>query len=132
MPGFLALHPETELPIAAVILLLDKHKTATYLAVGHDYEHRKLGGPDLLVWHCLEYLTAKGYLMFDLVGLPKGESPRAKGVCHFKTLWTGENGRRCPSYVLTRSNYGLNPKMTLATLSFMKKVLSIVPTKTRN
>lgn len=124
--GFLALHPQTEKPIAAVVLLLDMHNTATYLAVGHDYAHRKFGGADILVWHCLEFLKARGFTMFDLVGLPKGESPRAKGICHFKTAWSGTNGHRYPSYVLTCSNFGLNPIVVLATLNFTKKVLNLV------
>jgi hypothetical protein len=121
--GFLALHPQTKQSIAAVILLLDGHNTAIYYAVGHDYEHRNFGATDFLVWHCLEFLKPKGYTIFDFVGLPKGDSPRAEGICHFKTSWAGEDGHRCPSYVLTRGNFGLNPQMLGKAADCVKKII---------
>jgi hypothetical protein len=123
--GFLALHPRTREPIAAVILLLGMHKQATYWAVGQDYIHRNLGATDFLVWHCLEFLKDKGYTMFDLVGLPEGNSPRAEGIRHFKTAWAGANGRKEISYIITHSSIKwLNPAITLAVLNFLRKVIN--------
>lgn len=121
--GFLALHPHTREPIAAVTLLLGMHKQATYWAVGQDYTHRNLGATDYLVWHCLHFLKDKGYTLFDLVGLPEGNSPRAEGIRHFKTAWAGANGRKEESCVITHSNIKwLNPTLTLALLNFLRKV----------
>jgi len=106
--GYLALHPETQEAIAAVVLLFGMDTTATYMAVGHNYEHRKLGGSDLLVWHCLELLKARGFTLFDLVGLPQGDTNRAKGIRHFKTAWSGSNGYCLPSFIMTYNCHGIN------------------------
>lgn len=124
--GFLALHPQTRQPIATVMLLLGKDGIATYLQVGHDYEYRNLGATDFLMWHCLEFLKSTGFTIFDLVGLPKGDSPRAKGIRHFKTAWAGDNGRRYPSYELSRGNFGLSPKFVLNVLRFSKKLVKFI------
>lgn len=124
--GFLALHPQTEQPIAGVMLLFGADGTATYLQVGHDYEYRNLGATDFLVWHCLELLKSKGFTTFDLVGLPKGDSARARGIRHFKTAWAGDNGRRYPSYRLTRGNFGLNPQLVRKATLFSKKIIRLI------
>jgi lipid II:glycine glycyltransferase (peptidoglycan interpeptide bridge formation enzyme) len=119
--GFLALHPQTKQPIAGVMLLLGNHGMATYLQVGQDYGYRNLGTTDFLVWHCLEFLKSKGFTTFDLVGLPKGDSPRAEGIRHFKTAWAGANGHRYPSFVLARGNFGLPAGLMDKFFSFCKK-----------
>jgi lipid II:glycine glycyltransferase (peptidoglycan interpeptide bridge formation enzyme) len=127
MAGFLALHPHTREPIAAVILLLGMHKEATYWAVGQDYIHRNLRATDYLVWHCLQFLKDKGYTMFDLVGLPEGNSSRVEGIRHFKTAWAGTNGRKEGSFVITHSRFKwLNPTITLAILNYTRKVANFV------
>ena len=107
--GFLALHPKTRTPIAGVILLLGVDKVATYLQVGHDYEHRQLGSTDLLMWHCLEVLTANGYRVFDLVGMPQGDSPRAVGIRHFKAAWVGSKGVPRTSFAFIYGCSGVSP-----------------------
>jgi lipid II:glycine glycyltransferase (peptidoglycan interpeptide bridge formation enzyme) len=108
------------------MLLLGKDGIATYLQVGHDYEYRNLGATDFLMWHCLEFLKSKGCTIFDLVGLPKGDSPRAKGIRHFKTAWAGDNGRRYPSYELSRGNFGLNPRFVLNVVRLSKKLVKFI------
>lgn len=113
--GFLALHPVSRQPIAGSFLLLGMHGTGIHLAKGHNYEFRKFHGPDLLIWHCVEFLKSKGFTIFDLVGLPKEDSEHARSICKYKTDWVGTNGRHYPSYILTHGNFGLNPQ-------FMKKV----------
>jgi len=124
--GFLALHPQTKQPIATVMLLLGRDGIATYLQVGHDYEYRNLGATDFLMWRCLEYLKSKGVTIFDLVGLPKGDSARAKGIRHFKTAWAGVNDHRYPSFVLTRGNFGLNPQLVGKVSVFSRKVIELI------
>jgi hypothetical protein len=126
MAGFLALHPTTREPIAAVTLLLGPRNEATYWAVGQDYTHRNLGATDFLVWHCLQFLKDKGYAMFDLVGLPEGNSSRAEGIRHFKMAWSGANGRKVPSCVITTSNFKLlNPSIILPILNSLRKVSNL-------
>jgi lipid II:glycine glycyltransferase (peptidoglycan interpeptide bridge formation enzyme) len=124
--GFLALHPESQKPIACSMLLLGMHGEAVHLTKGHDYEFRKFRGPDLLMWHCVEFLKSKGFTVFDLVGLPKGDSPRVKSICEFKLAWTGVYGRRYPSYELSRGNFGLSPKFVLNVLRFSKKLVKFI------
>lgn len=124
--GFLALHPESQKPIACSILLLGGHGEAVHLTKGHDYEFRQFRGPDLLIWHCVELLKSKGFTVFDLVGLPKGDSPRAKSICEFKIAWTGVYGRRYPSYLLTRGNFGLSPKFVLNATDLTKKLFKFI------
>jgi hypothetical protein len=124
--GFLALHPKTSQPIASVILLLGMHGDASYLAVGHDHEYRKFGATDLLMWQCLEFLTSNGFKEFDLQGLFPGDSPRATGITHFKTSWAGSNGRRCPSYKLSRGNFGINPKLLQKVLFLLRKAVKTI------
>jgi lipid II:glycine glycyltransferase (peptidoglycan interpeptide bridge formation enzyme) len=71
----------------------------------------------------LEFLKDKGYTMFDLVGLPEGNSSRAEGIRHFKTAWAGANGRKDISYIMTHSNIKwLNPTIILIVLNFLRKV----------
>lgn len=124
--GFLALHPETNKPIAGKILLLGMHGDATFLATGYDYQYRKLRGPDIVQWHCVEFLKSKGFVLADLVGLPRGDSPRAQGIRHYKLAWTGVYGHRYLTYTLSHGNFGLNPKLVLSTLLFSKKVINFV------
>jgi predicted N-acyltransferase len=118
--GFLALHPQTRQPIAAVILLLGRDGIATHLQVGLNYEYRNLGATDLLMWHCLEFLKSNGFTTFDLVGLPKGDSERAQGIRRFKTTWAGTNGRHYPHLVLIRSNFGICTKAIRKALLFWR------------
>jgi lipid II:glycine glycyltransferase (peptidoglycan interpeptide bridge formation enzyme) len=124
--GFLALHPQTKQPIAAVMLLLGRDGMATYLQVGHDYEYRNLGATDLLMWHCLEFLKSKGFTTFDLVGLPKGDSARAQGIRHYKLVWAGANGRRCPLVVLSRANFGTCTKAIRKVALVWKKLIKSI------
>jgi hypothetical protein len=124
--GFLALHPESRQPIAGVTLLLGMRGEAVHLAIGHNYEFRKLRGSDLLMWQCLEFLKTNGFTMFDLAGLPKGDSTRAEGIRHFKTAWAGNNGRRRPSYILSRAVWGLNPNFINGIVSFIKGLRKFV------
>jgi hypothetical protein len=124
--GFLALEPQTRQPVAGRMLLMGLHKEATFLASGHNPKYRKLRGGDLLVWHCIEFLKSKGFIVVDFVGLPKDHAVRARSIRDSKLAWTGVNGHRYPSYILTRGNFGLNPKVVLAALSFLKKVLRTI------
>jgi len=124
--GFLALHPEIRKPIAGIIMLLGMHKEATFAYMGHDYEYRKFCAPDLLWWHCLEFLKSKGFVLADLVGLPKGNSQREQGIRDYKIALTGVNGRRYPSFVLTRGNFGLSPKLVAKASVFSKKVTKFI------
>ncbi len=124
--GFLALHPATRQPIAMGVLLLGMHREATHLAIGYDREFQNLHGSDLLMWHCVEFLKSKGFVLFDLLGLVKGNSARAKGVRNYKLAWVGDNGRRCPSFVLSRANFGINPKFLQKASGFPKKVVKSV------
>lgn len=124
--GFLALHPKTMKPIAGKVLLLGMHRDATFLATGHDYQYRKLRGTDLLMWHCVEFLKSKGFIIADLVGLPKGDSVRAEGIRHFKTAWAGDNGHRRASYILSRAVWGLNPNFINGIVSFIKGLRKFV------
>lgn len=126
MEGFLALHPKTKQPIATRMLLLGMHGEATFMASGHDYEFRKLQAPDFLTWHCIEYLKSRGIVMVDFQGLPKDGSPRAEGIRNYKLAWAGDNGRRCPSFVLSRANFGINPKFLQKASGFPKKVVKSV------
>ncbi len=127
MEGFLALHPKTKQPIATRMLLLGmQHGEATFMASGHDYEFRKLQAPDFLTWHCIEYLKSRGIVMVDFQGLPKDGSPRAEGIRNYKLAWAGDNGRRCPSFVLSRANFGINPKFLQKASGFPKKVVKSV------
>lgn len=124
--GFLALHPETRKPVAGRMLLMGMHREATFLASGHNPQYRKLRGTDLLVWHCVEFLKSKRFTVIDFVGLPKGNSPRAKGIRDSKLAWTGINGHRYPSYVLTRGNFGLSPKFVLNAVGLSKKLVKFI------
>lgn len=124
--GFLTLHPKTRGPVAGRILLLGMHHEATFLASGQDYQYRKLRGTDLLMWHCVEFLKSKGFIIADLVGLPKGDSARAEGIRHFKTAWAGDNGRRRASYILSRAAWGLNPNFINGIVSFIKGLRKFV------
>jgi hypothetical protein len=124
--GFLALHPRTGKPVAGRILLLGMHQDATFLASGHHPQYRKLRGADLLVWHCIEFLKSKGFVVADFIGLPIGDSLRAQGLRASKLAWTGVYGYRYPSYTLSHGNFGLNPKLVLSTLLFSKKVINFV------
>ena len=124
--GFLALHPETRQPIAVVILLLGTHGEAVHLVIGYDHEFQNLHGSDLLMWHCVEFLKSKGFVLFDLLGLVKGNSARAKGIRNYKLAWAGDNGRRCPSFVLSRANFGINPRLLQKASGFPKKVVKSV------
>jgi hypothetical protein len=124
--GFLALHPKTREVMAGRILLLGMHHDATFLASGQDNRYRKLRGTDLLMWHCVEFLKSKGFIIADLVGLPKGDSARAHGIRHFKTTLAGNNGRRLPSYILSRAVWGINPKSINSIVSFIKALRKFV------
>jgi len=116
--GFVALHPQSRQPIAGVMLQLSWYGTASYFSVGHNYEFRQFGATDFLMWHCLEYLKERGYTMFDLMGLPQGDSERAKGIRHFKTTWAGNNGHIRKTYTISYGNFGLNP-------GFLRKVFRV-------
>lgn len=124
--GFLALHPETRQPIAGVTLLLGMRGEAEHLAIGHNYEFREFRGSDLLMWHCLEFLKSEGYVLFNLFGLPKGDSARAKGIRHFKTTWAGKNGNRLPTYELSRGIFGLNPDFVRRNMGFARRCIHIL------
>jgi len=119
--GFLVLHPETPQPIAMVVLLLGMHGEAIHLVVGYDREFQNLHGPDLLMWQCIEFLKSKEYVLFNMLGLVKGDSARAKGIRDYKLSWAGSNGRRCPSFVLSRSNFGINVRLLRKVLLSPKK-----------
>jgi len=106
--GFLALHPETRQPIASRMLLLGNRGEAVALAIGHDYEFRSFHAPDALLWHAVQFLKARGFTMLDLGGLPRGNSPRARGIRRFKLAWVGKNGIHCPSSTLTYGMLGLD------------------------
>lgn len=124
--GFLALHPETRKPIAGIIVLLGMHKDATFLSMGHDYEYRKFCAPDLLWWHCLEFLKLKGFVLADFGGLPKGDSARERGIRNYKIALTGIYGHRYSSFTLTRGIFGLNPSFIRKTLHFLQKCIRIL------
>ena len=121
MKGFLALHPETKQPMATRMLLLGMRGEATLMASGHNYEFRKLRAPDLLMWHCIEYLKSREIVMVDFQGIPKGSSPRAEGIRDYKFAWAGDNGYRCPSFVLSHGNFGINPGLFQELLLLGKK-----------
>jgi hypothetical protein len=123
--GFLALHPETRQPVAGVMLHLGWKDIARYYSVGQDYEYRNLGSTDFLMWHCLEFLKSKGFTVFDLMGLPKGDSARASGIRHFKCSWAGDSGHRHPSCALTRGNFGLSPQFVKKTFKVMKNIVQL-------
>ena len=123
--GFLALHPSTRQPIAAVVLLLGPNKRAVYRSVGHDYAYRQLGATDLLVSTSLQYLKERGYTKFDLVGLPLGDSARAQGIRHSKVAWAGAHGVEYRSCTCSRSMPGIG----LATRG-LKGFLGILKKKT--
>jgi hypothetical protein len=124
--GFLALHPEIRKPIAGIIMLLGMHKEATFLSMGHNYEYRKFCAPDLLWWHCLEFLKSKGYVLADFGGLPKGNSQREKGIRDYKIALVGVNGRRYPSFVLTHGNFGLNPQFVKKVSIIFKRLIAFI------
>lgn len=124
--GFLALHPEIRKPIAGIIMLLGMHKEATFAYMGHDYEYRKFCAPDLLWWHCLEFLKSKGFVLADLVGLPKGNSKREQGIRDYKIALTGVKGRRYPSFILTRGIFGLNSALISRQIRFAQKCVHVL------
>lgn len=124
--GFLALHPQTRKTVAGRFLLLGMHREATFLASGYDPQFQKLRGADLLMWHCVEFLKSKGFVVADFVGLPKGDSSRAQGLRAYKMAWTGVNGRRYPSYALSRGNFGLNPQFVKKASTFSKRIIAFI------
>lgn len=123
--GFLALHPETRQPIAGVMLHLGWNGIARYYSVGHDYEYRNLGSTDFLMWHCLQFLKSKGFTVFDLMGLPQGDSGRARGIRHFKTSWAGNNGYIQKTYTISYGSFGLNPRLLKNVVNGFKKTMAL-------
>lgn len=107
-------------------MLLGMHKEATFVYMGHDYEYRKFCAPDLLWWHCLEFLKSKRFVLADFGGLPKGNSQREQGIRNYKIALTGVYGRRYPSYILSRGNFGLNPQFVVKASAFSKKVIKFI------
>ncbi len=127
--GFIALHPQTRQPIAGVMMQLSWYGTASYFSVGYDYEFRQLGVTDFLMWSCLEYLKTRGFSTFDLMGLPQGDSERAKGIRHFKTAWAGDNGQIKNTYTISRGVFGLNPLYLKNIVNGLKKPLALLRKK---
>jgi hypothetical protein len=109
-----------------VILLLGMHGEAVHLAIGYDRELQNLHGSDLIMWQCVEFLKSKGYVLFNMLGLVKGDSPRAEGIRNYKLTWAGENGCRLSSYALSRGICGLSPALISRQIRFAQKCVHII------
>ena len=92
------------------------HSEAIHLAIGYDREFQNLHASDLLMLHCVNFLKSKGFTLFNMVGMPLGDSPRAKGIRHFKLAWAGDKARVYDPYVLTGGFLGAGYKTVKAVL----------------
>lgn len=73
--------------------------TATYFYGASSNEHRNLMAPYLLQWHAIKEAKAKGFKVYDFLGIANPNNPKdpLKGVTEFKRKFGGQHLQWQPS-----------------------------------